>query len=858
MASFQDVADKRQHRYRRRTPATEDYEWESRRAESRHSLPYRIRQPEIQKSGRRRPKHSSHPSRTAEDLAIHSMPPPVRLLTRSATTQSRGRLRYEDDGDDDEDEDDTTEDDDEDEDEEIEKERLRGRALRGRLRSSSRGASRSKSRVASRPQSRGVSRAAPKVKLGAQSGVKSRAQSRVKPRATSRVKSRPASRSSHSTESITIPTPTRSSYMQMRSPPSAPSLRASSEDSSDESDDLSDFTQDRRLKTRTLKERMNGTPDSEPAPNPTNRSRSRPPSPEKLVPEIESPSENSGDQVPSHPRVIIKRPLSQHRHRQQSRSPSRGPRHRKHGDARASFSPKRNPQRYYHSDFASSEKPLFSRSRATSASRVTSSYSVDVDSAGNFFQTPALPQAYDREPKVHVCVECDEAFPKLAKLKCGHRWCESCLKKRFKASVKDARRMPPKCCTSDIIPLKLVNDLFKDDFKRTWNKRFREFSARNRNYCPRSKCRERIRPEDICHHKNGRTSATCRNCDQEICGVCFNKWHESKVCPAHTNTAHWKRCFSCHAMVELKEGSNQMTCHCGARFCMICEARWKACKCPSFHYDMDDEDELDHVQIPIAMVSRERLGGFDSLPRGPRPGWQPIRDYREAEATGRLQHADADDEDYLDDINDDIGMGNATGHFLNDGYGRSQNTVMPQAPPPAVPLPPPSVVPERVNSGANYVSGVNKARGVRGSSMERRLADRFSEQRQGPTPHHRSFSQHFPSHPVPPLGMVPPQPVQPPMVPSPISRRHTMDNDLYEMTFDPRFSVPPVPRRAAAHEYRDDFDIHAPLSRRRIRQTAPPPPSALAGLTGAGNGMNRVNEWMDHVDPFPPDNQTVA
>ncbi|KAI1431633.1 hypothetical protein GGR50DRAFT_689575 [Xylaria sp. CBS 124048] len=404
--------------------------------------------------------------------------------------------------------------------------------------------------------------------------------------------------------------------------------------------------------------------------------------------------------------------------------------------------------------------------------------------------------------------------------------------------------MPPKCCTSDIIPLKHVNDLFNDEFKRTWNKKFREHSTRNRNYCPKSKCRERIWPEDICHHKNGRSSATCRECETKICGLCFNKWHESKHCPAPANTGHWKRCFNCKAMVELKEGSNHMTCRCGARFCMICEARWKACKCPSFHYEMEDEDEMEHVQIPIAMVSRERLGGgFDSAPRGPRPGWPPARDYRGEEPTGRQPHARPNDDDgYVDDINDDIDIGNTAGHFM-DEYRMSQGA----APPPAVPLPPPSVAPDRANSGANYVSGVNKARGVRASSMERRLADRFSDQRQGTATasHHRYSQQHYPSHAGPSMGMGPP-PVQAPMAPSPISRRHTMDNDMYEIPFDHRYSAPPAPRRGST------------LGRRRMRQAAPPPPSALAGLTGAGNGMNRVNEWMDHVDPYPPDSQTVA
>jgi hypothetical protein len=207
----------------------------------------------------------------------------------------------------------------------------------------------------------------------------------------------------------------------------------------------------------------------------------------------------------------------------------------------------------------------------------------------------------------------------------------------------------------------------------------------------------------------------------------------------------------------------------------------------------------------------------------------------------------------MDDV---LGIGNAAGHFLNDDYRRrSHNTMVPPVAPPAVPPPPPSAAPERANSGANYVSGVKKARGVRASSMERRLADRFSEQRQPPMPTHHSFG---PPHPAYSMGMGfgPPPPPQPPMVPSPISRRHTMDDDMYDLPPNPFFPGPPLARRPT-HDYMDDFAIYPPPSRRRYRDMKPPRPSELAGLTGPGSGMNRVYEWRNHVDPVGLEAQSV-
>ncbi len=156
---------------------------------------------------------------------------------------------------------------------------------------------------------------------------------------------------------------------------------------------------------------------------------------------------------------------------------------------------------------------------------------------------------------------------KAPRLKCRHHMCYSCLKRNFKISIKDPSRMPPKCCTSDHIPLKHVNDLFDRSFKRNWNRKFVEYSTQNRIYCPRKKCGEWINPERI-HERNGRKYAKCSRCDTKICCACNGKWHESRKCPGDEETSQilqqakelgWQRCFNCRTLVELKEGCNHMT-----------------------------------------------------------------------------------------------------------------------------------------------------------------------------------------------------------------------------------------------------------------------------------------------------------
>jgi hypothetical protein len=177
-----------------------------------------------------------------------------------------------------------------------------------------------------------------------------------------------------------------------------------------------------------------------------------------------------------------------------------------------------------------------------------------------------------RPIKMVECVVClDEDIPsiKAAELKCGHKMCHSCLRRSFKLSLTDPQHMPPKCCNADHIPLRHVTRLFNDSFKKSWNKKYAEFSTRNRVYCPAEGCGEWIKPENI--HKDsatGRKYGKCGQCKTKVCVACNGKWHSSGHCPKDEDTKKlleqakkegWQRCHKCKAIVELKEGCNHMT-----------------------------------------------------------------------------------------------------------------------------------------------------------------------------------------------------------------------------------------------------------------------------------------------------------
>jgi hypothetical protein len=165
-------------------------------------------------------------------------------------------------------------------------------------------------------------------------------------------------------------------------------------------------------------------------------------------------------------------------------------------------------------------------------------------------------------------MEDDVPSHKTAKLKCGHRMCNACLKDSFKLSVRDPQHMPPRCCTTDHIPLKHVERLFDTGFKKQWNKKYAEFSTRNRIYCPSRRCGEWIKPEHIYRDADGRKYAKCGRCHTKVCYACNGKWHGYRDCPRDEETHRfleqakqlgWQRCHRCKAVVELKEGCNHMT-----------------------------------------------------------------------------------------------------------------------------------------------------------------------------------------------------------------------------------------------------------------------------------------------------------
>lgn len=276
---------------------------------------------------------------------------------------------------------------------------------------------------------------------------------------------------------------------------------------------------------------------------------------------------------------------------------------------------------------------------------------------------------------------------KSAKLACSHQMCHACLKRIFLMSLTDPQHMPPKCCTSDHIPLKHVEKLFDTKFKVKWNRKYQEYKTKNRIYCPTKNCGVWIKPSQIfidtsAGSNGGRKYGKCARCKTKVCCTCNSKWHLDKECPKDENVQSfvamaremgWKRCHSCSAMVELKEGCNHMTCRCTAEFCMVCGSKWKTCDCPWFNYNTGAEDQLNFMNVPGENVApdrgqRERAVRYQAELRQRR-----AQEQHDEDLARRLQWFGMDyyhDGPPIPGLADPHGFdfGNAMGQFLNESY----------------------------------------------------------------------------------------------------------------------------------------------------------------------------------------------
>lgn len=167
---------------------------------------------------------------------------------------------------------------------------------------------------------------------------------------------------------------------------------------------------------------------------------------------------------------------------------------------------------------------------------------------------------------------------------------------------------PAQCCLTPV-PSDVILAHIDLKTKKRYRQRAAEWSlpAGERIYCPAQVCSAWIPPSYI---DTGTQSARCPSCRQKACTICRGPFHNGGDCPADSSiratinlaaTEGWKRCYSCHALVEHSTGCRHMTCRCKAQFCYVCGLRWRTCACT--------DAEFIRLQLEINLRRRERSRG---------------------------------------------------------------------------------------------------------------------------------------------------------------------------------------------------------------------------------------------------------
>ncbi|KAG8934216.1 hypothetical protein FRC02_010386 [Tulasnella sp. 418] len=144
-----------------------------------------------------------------------------------------------------------------------------------------------------------------------------------------------------------------------------------------------------------------------------------------------------------------------------------------------------------------------------------------------------------------------------------------------------------------------------------------------RRYCPNQKCSMRLEVEEDLDVPQ----AECPACHILMCVPCRSVWHGGLTCEQFQDlpegerapedravielakSERWRRCPSCHAIIELSHGCNHMTCICKHEFCHRCGADWKGRCTRQPPCELWDEDMLYAEQERQRVAVAERHGG---------------------------------------------------------------------------------------------------------------------------------------------------------------------------------------------------------------------------------------------------------
>lgn len=160
------------------------------------------------------------------------------------------------------------------------------------------------------------------------------------------------------------------------------------------------------------------------------------------------------------------------------------------------------------------------------------------------------------------CMACNTEKPirQIYTAPCAHNYCHACVIRLFENSLVDKSLSLPRCCRQDM-PLSSVRSRLGPELTQRIELKAIEQNTANKNYCSNKACSAFILPTDVTNDR-GRCSAcgteTCVQCKEVAhAGNCEQAMDEPVLRLAEEHG--WRRCYSCHALVELYTGCNHIT-----------------------------------------------------------------------------------------------------------------------------------------------------------------------------------------------------------------------------------------------------------------------------------------------------------
>ncbi|KAF7350530.1 RING finger protein [Mycena venus] len=207
-------------------------------------------------------------------------------------------------------------------------------------------------------------------------------------------------------------------------------------------------------------------------------------------------------------------------------------------------------------------------------------YEAGVEAVHQAQQSPLAQRPYAQD--VTECPVCFNEVVSPISLRCGHKWCRTCLAQYLLAAL-DNRHFPLKClgdeakCTEPISLSTARTVLQPNEFNSVVEASISAYvhaNAKEFHYCPSPDCMQiyRTGPKG--------TVVQCPSCLLRICSHCHAEAHDGLACAEQDGDKlfkEWaashdvKNCPGCAIPIERDEGCHHVTCiQCQTHICWVC------------------------------------------------------------------------------------------------------------------------------------------------------------------------------------------------------------------------------------------------------------------------------------------------